>query len=117
MLKAAVPRVLERCTPLAAVVVEGDRLHADIWERGAALFGAPLLRVAPETWRKTQLLPREQRHGADAKKASLRRALDVIDACGGQKPKTPMKHDVAEAILLGMHGLSVLAQTPTSMLG
>jgi hypothetical protein len=104
-LKIGVAPVLDAAAPLANLVIEGDRHLGDIWAKLAEKRGALVLRVSPERWRTELLLPRQQRHGKDAKAAALDIAADVIDDSGAKRPKTPISDDVAEAICIGLWGL------------
>jgi hypothetical protein len=106
-LKAAIPRVLDDAAPLATLVVEGDRHLADLWGKLAEKRGALVHRVAPETWRQALLLPRQQRHGSDAKAAAIDLARECIEGSGAPRPKTKLGDDVAEAICIGLWGLTV----------
>jgi len=106
-LKAAIPRILDDAAPLATVVVEGDRHLGDLWARLAEKRGAVVHRVRPEDWRQALLLPREQRHGEDAKAAAFGVANDVIASSGAPRPKTPLSDDTAEAICIGLYGLTL----------
>jgi hypothetical protein len=109
-LKRAVPSILAEAA-IEVVVVEGDRALGDIWERAASRRGAPLLRVAPETWRATTLLSREQRTGRAAKIHAGRLARRVIEACDAPAPAS-LRHDAAEAILLGLWAVGELGWAP-----
>ena len=106
-LKVAIPHLLDAAAPLATVVVEGDRHLGDLWAKLAEKRGAIVHRVRPEDWRQALLLPREQRHGEDAKAASFGVALDAIVESGAPRPKTPLSDDVAEAICIGLYGLTL----------
>lgn len=106
-LKAAVAPVLNDAAPLATLVVEGDRHLGDIWGKLAEKRGAIVRRVPPEEWRKALLLPRQQRHGSDAKAAAIDLAREAIDNSGAPRPKTPLSDDVAEAICIGLYGVTL----------
>ncbi|MFP2904470.1 hypothetical protein ACLESD_05320, partial [Pyxidicoccus sp. 3LFB2] len=67
----------------------------------AARRALPVLRVAAEDWREKLLYAREQRSGSLAKDAADVLARKVIGWSGAAKP-TSLKHDAAEAILLGL---------------
>lgn len=108
VLKKAVPSLVAQAMPLVAVVVEGDRHLGDVWLKAAEKRGARSFRVAPETWRASLLLPRQQRHGQDAKAAAHGVAREAIEAGTAKKPKTPINDDVAEAICIGLYGLGLL---------
>ncbi|MCA9517595.1 MAG: hypothetical protein KC635_21795 [Myxococcales bacterium] len=100
VMKQALPGVLADAAPLGWIVVEGDRALGDLWERAAARIGAELLRVTPETWRASLLLPRERRSGALAKERALSLAREIIARSPAANP-TSLRHDAAEAVLIG----------------
>lgn len=103
-LKRAVPSVLHGAGALAWLVLEGGGPVADVWEREAARRALPVLRVAAEDWRERLLYAREQRSGSQAKDAADGLARKVIDWSGAARP-TSLRHDAAEAILLGLWAL------------
>ena len=103
-LKRAVPAVLHAAAPLAWLVVEGGGAIAEVWEREAARRALPVLRVAAQDWRARLLFAREQRSGVLAKEAADGLARRVIDWSGASRP-TSLKHDAAEAVLLGLWGV------------
>ena len=104
-LKRAIPRVLDDCPSLGRVVVEGDRHLGDLWRKAAEKRGARVSWVAPETWRASLMFARDRRHGSDAKERALELALDIIEARGAKRPRTPLVDDVAEAICIGAWAL------------
>lgn len=101
-LKRALPRVLTEAPNLACLVCEGDRHLAAIWTRHLPR-DAELVWVSAETWREGLLTPAEQRDGPTAKQSADRRAREVIAASGLSRP-TSLRHDAAEAILIGLWG-------------
>ncbi|HEY1101179.1 MAG TPA: hypothetical protein VGF99_19725 [Myxococcota bacterium] len=106
-LKAALPKILDEAAPLATLCLEGDRHLGDLWAKLAEKRGAAVHRFNAEAWRTPLLLPRQRRHGKDAKAAAVDVALDAIEASGAKKPKTPLNDDVAEAICIGLYGLTL----------
>ncbi|MDP2340098.1 MAG: hypothetical protein Q8O67_04005 [Deltaproteobacteria bacterium] len=106
-LKAAIPRVLDEAAPLATLVVEGDRHYGDLWAKLAEKRMAVVHRVRPEEWRQRVLLPRQQRSGKDAKSASHEIAREAIEAGEAPRPKSPLNDDVAEAICIGVYGITL----------
>ena len=107
-LKTAIPRVLDDAAPLATLVVEGDRHYGDLWSKLAEKRLAIVHRVRPEDWRQAVLLPRQQRSGRDAKSASHEVAREVIEASEAKRPRTPLNDDVAEAICIGVYGITLV---------
>jgi hypothetical protein len=63
-----------------------------------------ILVCGPASWRSVFLLPREQRSAADAKRVAARLARVVIAWSGAPRP-TSLRHDAAEAILVGLWGV------------
>jgi hypothetical protein len=113
-LKRAVPSVLQTVEPLAWLVLEGGGPVADVWEREAARRALPVLRVSAQDWRARFLYAREQRSGGLAKEAADGLARRVIEWSGAPRP-TSLRHDAAEAVLLGLWGVlevGWLAQVP-----
>lgn len=116
-LKRAVPSVLHGAGPLAWLVLEGGGPVADVWEREALRRALPVLRVAAEDWREKLLYAREQRSGSKAKDTADVLARGIIAWSGAPRP-TSLRHDAAEAILLGLWAVlevGWLAQVPAEM--
>jgi len=84
--------------------LEGGGVLADIWEGEALRRGIAVRIVAAETWRDTLLYPRRRRDGKKAKHSAVMLAKRVIRWSGAPNP-TALRHDAAEAILLGMWGV------------
>ena len=102
-LRSAVHRILREIDDLARVVVEGRGNLADPWIKEAERRGIPTLQVDAGTWRKALLLPRQRRTGATAKEEADELARRIIDWSGAPRP-TSLRHDAAEAILVGFWG-------------
>lgn len=84
-------------------ILEGGGTLAEIWKREAKRRRLACQWVSAEQWRRQLLLPREQRHGSDAKSHADHLARRVIDWSGAPRP-TSLRHDAAEAILIGLWG-------------
>ena len=102
--RKGVPGVLKALQPIGQVVVEGDRALGDIWQKAARSHGSQFRWVSPEQWRGNLLLPRKQRSGALAKHEADVLARKIIQWSGLKGP-TSLKHDAAEAILIGLWAL------------
>jgi hypothetical protein len=100
-LKRAVLPLLGAIPELAELVLEGDRALGELWQRAAVHVGARVTRVSAETWRAVLLLDREQHDGRDAKHFADVLARRVITWSGAPEP-TSLRHDAAEAILIGL---------------
>ncbi|MFZ9889018.1 MAG: hypothetical protein ACO3JL_16095, partial [Myxococcota bacterium] len=81
-----------------------DRTLADVWSKAAQKRGAATTLVAAETWRSQLLYAREQRSGRDAKRHADHLARAVIAWSGARRPSS-LRHDAAEAILIGLYGV------------
>lgn len=103
-MRKAVYRVLEEIPELSHLVLEGDRRMAEIWEKEGARRGASSRLISAEVWRPGLLLPRQQRSGSAAKRHADAAARKIIEWSGAARP-TSLRHDAAEAILIGMWGV------------
>jgi hypothetical protein len=99
-LRRAVPALL-REPGLVWVVVEGGGPLGEIWKKEAQRQAIAFRRVSAEMWREDLLLMREQRSGSVAKRNADTVARRVIEWSGAARP-TSLRHDAAEAILLGL---------------
>lgn len=104
-LRAAATTVLRELGRVDVLVVEGDRTIAKAWVRPALARGAEVLEVTPERWRAALLHPRERRDGRSAKAAAVPLATTAVRELGGRAP-TSLTHDAAEAVLVGVWGLT-----------
>lgn len=109
-LRAAVPGLLAGLRPLCWLVLEGDAALARPWVREARMCGAKVRFVKPETWRRALMPPREFRTGAMVKQHAQRRATALL-AEAGRPPVVPLRHDAAEAALIGLWALAEVGWT------
>jgi hypothetical protein len=100
-LKKAAHAVLSDLDDLALIVLEGGGSLADIWARAASKRGVHVRHVGAEVWRGRLLLARDRRSGRDAKRKAGDAARQVISWSGLSQPKA-LRHDAAEAILVGL---------------
>lgn len=103
-LKRGVYGVMRGIEGLSEVVVEGGGPIADPWLREGERRGLRSTRVDAGVWREVLLLPRDRRRGVDAKEQADVVARRVIDWSGAARP-TSLRHDAAEAILVGLWGV------------
>ncbi len=92
--------------PVTRLVIEGGGDLAPPWIHEAERRGIPVTQIQAETWRRALLYDRQQRSGPDAKRHADERARDIIHAAGLPRP-TSLRHDAAEAILIGYWAVSV----------
>jgi hypothetical protein len=103
-LKRGAHSILKDLPDVTNIVIEGGGHLADIWEKEAVRRGLVVMRTRAEEWREKLLYQREQRSGAKAKRTADDIARRVIEWSGAHKP-TSLRHDAAEAILVGLWGL------------
>ncbi len=103
-LRRGVFGIMEGTPDLAAIIIEGGGNLATVWEKEAGRRGIRVQRAGAEAWRQLLLLPREQRTGAEAKKRAGEMARRVIAWSDAARPSS-LRHDAAEAILIGLWGL------------
>lgn len=99
---------------LSWLVLEGGGAIAEVWQREAERRQLQTLQISAEVWRQRLLYPREQRSGLQAKHNADELARRVIAWSGASRP-TSLRHDAAEAIMVGLWGvleLRWLAQPP-----
>ena len=99
-LRKAIPQILDEHPRLECLVVEGGGDLFVPWEKEANRRGIALHQVMGEEWRRRILLPRDRTNGKDAKAAADVAAREVIERAGAKRP-TSLRHDAAEAILIG----------------
>jgi hypothetical protein len=110
-LKRGAYGILNDAPGVAHVVLEGGGDLADVWAREAERRGVRTRVIQAHTWREALLLPREQRSGKDAKGHADTLAREVI-AWSGAKAPTSLRHDAAEAILVGLWGVLACGWLP-----
>ena len=103
-LRKGVGTILRESPPLGWIWLEGGGDIAEVWEKQAAHRGIDFRQVHAADWRKSLMLPRQQRSGEIAKREADGLARRVIAWSGAPKPKSDLRHDTAEAILIGIHG-------------
>lgn len=103
-LRSAAWNIVKDNGPPEVMVLEGDRKLASIWSRVAKRMDCQVITVAPETWRAQLLVARQRRSGQDAKDSADHLARAIIDWSDAPGP-TSLRHDAAEAILIGLWGV------------
>lgn len=103
-LRSAVHAVFAQTGDLAWLVMEGGGPLAEIWRREAVRRGVQVLQIAAEQWRSELFYQREHRNGPQAKQQALLMARRVIEWSAAPRP-TSLRHDAAEAILIGLYGV------------
>lgn len=107
-LKRGVYTILHEIPTLQWLVLEGGGPLALIWRKEAERRDIGVIGVSAEQWRAMLLPARQQRSGVAAKQSADTLARNVIDWSGAARP-TALRHDAAEAILIGLWGVSKVA--------
>ena len=101
-LRSGVYGVMAGIEGLSRVVIEGAGGGiAEPWLKEAGRRGLPVVQTNAGAWRERLLLPRDRRTGAAAKEQADTLARRVIAWSGAPRP-TSLRHDAAEAILIGL---------------
>ena len=93
--------LLDSTDGLQLIVIEGGGTLVIIWEREARRRGIAAQQINAERWRQALLYPREQLTGLKAKQHADDIARKIISWSGLPRP-TSLRHDAAEAILIGL---------------
>lgn len=103
-LKRFILHVLDTPPRPTRLILEGSGSLADSWIRAAERRKLPLRQIQAEEWRKTFLLPRQQHNAQLAKQNAIKIASRIIANLSDRQP-TALRHDTAEAVLVGTFGL------------
>ncbi|MEL6182260.1 MAG: hypothetical protein AAFS10_25105 [Myxococcota bacterium] len=103
-LKRAIPAILSDLDELTWLVTEGDQALSDLWGRRAQRRGTAIISIGAQVWRQHLMVQRERRSGYDAKQHADRHARQIIAWSNAPAP-TSLRHDAAEAILIGLWGV------------
>lgn len=103
-LRRGVHTLLGQLPGLRYIVLEGGGALADIWCREATRRGIDVIVTGAEAWRRELLYPRQHRSGPQAKDSAGELARRVIASSSAARP-TSLRHDAAEAILIGLWGM------------
>ncbi|MHC1697174.1 MAG: hypothetical protein AB9919_03730 [Geobacteraceae bacterium] len=103
-LRRGVHGILKELSELALLVIEGGGNLVVVWEKEASQRSILVRRIGSEVWRELFLFPRERRTGPEAKKHAGEVAREIIDWSGAARPLS-LRHDTAEAILIGLWGV------------
>lgn len=110
-LRRAAYSILHDLPDLQWLVLEGGGPLAESWQKEADRRAIPVIQTSAEVWRQLLLYPRQQRSGVDAKHHADRMARAVIEWSGAPRP-TALRHDAAEAILIGLWGVLQVGWLP-----
>lgn len=106
-LKKLIAKLLRSHPRPTHLYIEGGGLLADLWINAAANLSIPCQQIQAEQWRSLLFYPRQHTSGSLAKREAGELARQVIAKTGAKKP-TQLRHDTAEAILVGYYALQQL---------
>lgn len=103
-LKRLVAKLLRTPPRPTHLVYEGGGPLAEIWEKAAGDLAIHHRQVQAEQWRQRLFHARQHSSSAVAKREAIDQARSLIRHLGGKNPTT-LRHDTAEAILIGTYAL------------
>lgn len=118
-LRRGVHGLLDTYPDVSHLVLEGGGPIADIWVREAGRRGLSVRQIAAEDWRGRFFVPKDQQGRDRSKLTADVLARRIIEWSGAPRP-TSLRHDAAEAILVGLWGISEvgwLEKVPDGILG
>jgi len=110
-LRRAAYTMLNDLPDITRIIVEGGGVLINAWQKEADRREIEMRQISAETWRAALLFPREQRSGSRAKQRADDLARGVIDWSDAPRP-TSLRHDAAEAILIGLWGVVEIGWLP-----
>lgn len=103
-LKKVIGKLLREEPRPTHLFLEGGGPLAELWILEAEKLAISTVQIHAQQWREKLFYARQHRSGAQAKREADGLARQVIEQLGGKKP-TSLRHDTAEAILIGLYGL------------
>jgi hypothetical protein len=106
-LKKVIGKLLRDDPRPTHLLLEGGGPLAELWLMEADKLALTAEQIHAQQWRERLFYARQHRSGAQAKREADNLARQVIEKLGAKKP-TSLRHDTAEAILIGLYGLLML---------
>ena len=109
--------LLDTVPQLGWLVLEGGGPLADVWKREGDKRSLTVLQIDATRWRERFLYDRERRTGVDAKHNAGEIARKIIAWSNAPRP-TSLRHDAAEAIVIGLWGaleVGLLEELPAEL--
>ena len=103
-LKKLIGKLLREQPRPTHLLLEGGGPLADLWLLEAEKLSLPAEQIHAQQWRQQLFYARQHRNGPQAKREADGMARQVIEQLGSKRP-TGLRHDTAEAILIGLYGL------------
>ncbi len=111
--------IIRDAGPLTALALEGDRALGEVWERAARKQWPQVivLKTGARGWREAMMTPSQlSLTSAKLKALAGQLAREAWRDHGASKGPTALRHDAAEAVLLGLWALRQLAIAPQDQL-
>lgn len=103
-LKKLIASLLRQPPRPTLLYLEGGGYLAEIWLKEAERLGLQVHQIQAEHWRRRLFYRRQHSTRSQAKKEADSAAREVIRILGKKNP-TSLRHDAAEAVLIGLFGL------------
>jgi len=103
-LKNVIGKILREPPRPTHLLLEGGGPLANLWLVEAEKLGINARQIHAQQWREQLFYDRQHRSGSQAKREADGLARQAITQLGGKNPTT-LRHDTAEAILIGLYGL------------
>ncbi len=110
-LKKMVSTLLRQTPCPTHIYLEGGGPLAAIWIREAEDLALTIRQIQAEQWRRRLFYRRQHANRSQAKKEADGLARQVIAHFGSRQP-TSLRHDTAEAVLIGLYGMLELGWLP-----
>lgn len=110
-LKKVIGKLLRDEPRPSHLLLEGGGPLAELWLSEADKLAIQSMQIHAQQWRERLFYSRQHRRGSQAKRQADGLARQAIEQLGGKKP-TSLRHDTAEAILVGLYGLLILGWLP-----
>lgn len=110
-LRKCTHKFLKDIPGLTFVVVEGGGDLELPWASAAEKLGLNYTRLSAERWRKLFFYKKNRKGSKKAKESADKVARQVIDWSGAKKP-TSLRHDAAEAIMIGLWAVHEMKWLP-----
>jgi hypothetical protein len=103
-LRRGVHGLFNACPDVSHLVLEGGGPIADVWVHEARRRGLTVRQIVAEDWRGRFFDPKDRRDRDRSKLTAEVLARRIIEWSGAPRP-TSLRHDAAEAILIGLWGV------------
>lgn len=103
-LKKVIAKLLREDPRPTHLILEGGGPLTELWLSEAEKLAINSRQIHAQQWREQLFYARQHRSGSQAKREADGVARQVIEQLGGKKP-TSLRHDTAEAVLIGLYGL------------